>query len=525
MNSGTLTANGAITGTGTINGNSGNIRANYTVATGLTFNPGTSTVTIGGTFTGLVTGFGSYYNLAVSNTNGYTLNKNIIVYGNITGAGKIIAGNYTMQLNGNMSITTFTYGTSTVKLTGTNKQTINASYTFYNLENDNDSGSVMYGDVTINNNLKFDPISGPGAYTGAAPLYLNGHYFTMGSSATITGAGTTNGFIVPGTGNLSMYAGTTNVIFPIGTSDSVYSPVSIHADASTSFMVGLANSMTNQELNTVIKHGLNATWKIIPAADVTGFSSTMQWTSDQELPVFDRNNLYIYYRNDESAPTAWTRLGSLTSASGSNPYTITTSSMAMSNGSNYYFAVGDNNLALPVELISLTARPENGKNILEWRTASEINNDHFEIQRSEDAKNWNKIGETAGHGTTQEEETYSFIDASASTLAANTVYYRLRQVDYNGTSEYSGIRKVSVANSNAGLKLYPNPAKDILNISFGNYKEAGTIKIFNMNGACVYNYESVTLEEQIDLKYFKSGIYVLKVFTTNDVNTQVFYKE
>ena len=524
LKSGTLVIGANLSGGGTINGNTGTLNLKGSTSSSSTFVPGTSTVIIGGSSSQSSITFTSFYNLQVKNASGFTIASGSTVSGSITGTGKLIGpgpGTGLLSLKGDMAVSTFTPGSLKIRLTGSKLQHLNG-YTIYWLEIDNDSGAILNGDITINSYyLVFSPSTG--GYSGPSPLYLNGHYLTLGSAASISYANTTNGFIVPGTGHLSMYVKSIGTTFPIGTSDSTYTPVTIRADASTNVMVGLDNTLSNEELTAVKKHGVNATWNFTPLANATGFAATIQWNSGQELTSFDRDNIYVYYRTSQSSPTSWTQLGSLSSASGSGPYTVTGNQMSVTADSTYYFSVADKNIALPVELISFSANNSNGKNILEWNTASELNNDHFEVQRFDESKNWTAIAEIPGHGTTNQEQFYSYTDGSVQT--SNIVYYRLKQVDHNGKFEYSEIKRISCEQKNKTMKIFPNPARDVINLSFVNDGLIRDVKIFDMQGTCVYSYKNASYHNTIDISSLKNGIYFLKTYSGNDVSSQVFCKE
>ena len=122
--------------------------------------------------------------------------------------------------------------------------------------------------------------------------------------------------------------------------------------------------------------------------------------------------------------------------------------------------------ALPVDLIHFDVHATaNHHADLHWATASEINNSHFEIERSYDGKTFESVGEVAGNGNSQHQIVYSYLDEGIS-LMENTVFYRLKQVDFDGTSEYSDIRVVSFDEMGTGIHLsaYPNPMNDELSL-------------------------------------------------------------
>ncbi|HTF02895.1 MAG TPA: T9SS type A sorting domain-containing protein, partial [Bacteroidia bacterium] len=91
---------------------------------------------------------------------------------------------------------------------------------------------------------------------------------------------------------------------------------------------------------------------------------------------------------------------------------------------------------LPVSLISFAGKNENGKNILEWQTASETNNDYFTLERSDDGLLFSPVARVDGAGTVSQANSYSAIDDYAGHSAVT--YYRLRQTDLNGAYEYVG---------------------------------------------------------------------------------------
>ena len=115
--------------------------------------------------------------------------------------------------------------------------------------------------------------------------------------------------------------------------------------------------------------------------------------------------------------------------------------------------------ALPIELTYFDGHWDDvkGKNVLEWQTATEINNDFFEVQRISDTEsNFQTIAMVDGSGTVYDIVEYTFEDGDIK--KSGTYYYRLKQVDYNGGFEYSNIIAIDVIlNRQAALKVYPNP--------------------------------------------------------------------
>ena len=137
---------------------------------------------------------------------------------------------------------------------------------------------------------------------------------------------------------------------------------------------------------------------------------------------------------------------------------------------------------LPVVLTDFTAGAVlNRDALLTWATASEKNNDHFDIERSFDGTSFTQIGQVAGHGTTTAASAYTLTDANVAAKATGTVYYRLRQVDLDGTATYSPVRSVrftaSAAAAPIALSLYPNPAQASTTLDLSQLPTTGTYQV------------------------------------------------
>ncbi|HBS87203.1 MAG: hypothetical protein A2W91_03210 [Bacteroidetes bacterium GWF2_38_335] len=136
------------------------------------------------------------------------------------------------------------------------------------------------------------------------------------------------------------------------------------------------------------------------------------------------------------------------------------------SGTDQRFRAG----ALPVELGSFTcSSSENGVE-LNWSTYSEINNDFFEVQRSINGLDFQKIGKVSGNGNSNSYIEYTFTDGET---PAGTVYYRLKQTDYDGKYEYSEIiaATVSANKNNCVVKVIPNPCMGQCRVKIENCEE------------------------------------------------------
>ena len=125
---------------------------------------------------------------------------------------------------------------------------------------------------------------------------------------------------------------------------------------------------------------------------------------------------------------------------------------------------------VPVELTSFTASVSEGRVVLNWATATELNNQGFEIERASSSampvQGWEKIGYVPGNGTTSEPRTYSFLDPN---VQNGNYTYRLKQIDFDGTFAYSDEVAVEVDLTPSEYNLfqnYPNPFNPTTTISF-----------------------------------------------------------
>jgi uncharacterized repeat protein (TIGR01451 family) len=134
---------------------------------------------------------------------------------------------------------------------------------------------------------------------------------------------------------------------------------------------------------------------------------------------------------------------------------------------------------LPVTLVAFTAETVHNRDAqLTWSTASEANNDHFEVERSFDGTRFTKLDQVAGQGTTSLRTAYAFTDAGVASKATGVVYYRLKQVDTDGKSSYSPVRTVSFTKAAVlSLSLYPNPAQTVTKLDLSQLPTTVTVQV------------------------------------------------
>ena len=157
---------------------------------------------------------------------------------------------------------------------------------------------------------------------------------------------------------------------------------------------------------------------------------------------------------------------------------------------------------MPVTLVSFKGANEQNGNILTWKTTSETNNKGFQIERSVDAKTFENIGFVDGMGDNLGDKIYTFLDAKP---YFNT-YYRLKQLDWDGKSEYSRI--ITVKQDKTKLSVYPNPAKNEFFVSGLDREEA--VEIRNAAGRIVLE-QKVNPAQPVRTDKLLNGLYLIKV--------------
>ena len=175
-------------------------------------------------------------------------------------------------------------------------------------------------------------------------------------------------------------------------------------------------------------------------------------------------------------------------------------------------------IILPVKLINLKALRNDGSIKLSWSTATEKDNDYFEIQRSTDLIYFENIGNQIGSGNSNLLLEYNFTDNNIE--ESEIYYYRLKQVDFDGKYEYSKIISVlSKIEEQSKVSVYPNPAHNFFIVESSNRKKMDC-RVFNNTGQVIsklviYNSKSKILTED-----WEKGVYYIQITTDQETITR-----
>ncbi|NOX17600.1 MAG: T9SS type A sorting domain-containing protein [Chlorobi bacterium] len=384
---------------------------------------------------------------------------------------------------------------------------------------------VASGDLPIFNTVTVTSVLG---LDGGSALLDEGAslYIGPGGSVTATGGFNANRCVVPRAsaetyGYMGRYAQSTNetLLFPVGTRNGMayYSPVEIsfQADAispGAHFVVNPVHAKHPQ--NTSSTDYLQRYWEIYNQ----GFSNINAAVTCSYSPsdvVGNEANLWggkIDFGGD------WQRLNQADPAS----HSFSGSVDGFSD-----FTAGEFDV-MPVELTSFTILYDGKVNILSWETATETNNYGFEIERASPEgfrdtprqDEWKTIGFVEGNNTSTVKNEYKFVDDD---VENGVYYYRLRQIDLDGTATYSQIINIDVGNAPKGFVLnqnYPNPFNPSTIISFGSSKRTkAELVVFDQLGRKVKTLFEGTMEANeikkitFDAAAFSGGVYFYKLIT------------
>jgi hypothetical protein len=191
-------------------------------------------------------------------------------------------------------------------------------------------------------------------------------------------------------------------------------------------------------------------------------------------------------------------------------------------GWNWWWAIDNFKVCasnpIPVELTSFVASVTGSNVTLNWSTATETNNQGFEIQRSNGGE-YQVVGYVAGHGTTVEPQSYSFTDQN---VGAGKYQYRLRQIDYDGKYEYSSVVEVEVLGPKefSLAQNYPNPFNPTTAIDFNLAVDSKvTLKVFDVLGQEIItlvngNLSAGSHKVSFDASSLNSGVYLYRIDAT-----------
>ncbi len=254
---------------------------------------------------------------------------------------------------------------------------------------------------------------------------------------------------------------------------------------------------------------LNAPTNLRAAAGSTANNIVLTWTDNSS------NEDYFVLERSPDGNDPWTVLSATIPVN-----TTTYADNNPPNGNAHFYRIKAVNVggesgyaqsvsALPVTYLSFVARYQNGAVVVTWETATEQDNAYFDVERSTDAKTYSAIGRVAGNGLSTSRQVYSLIDESPK---PGWNYYRLKQVDTDGTFAYS--RPVAVLNADtlAGttLSLFPNPTSGPVTLDLNGNAAVAGVRVSSMKGQWV---SLPVTDNVLNASTLPAGQYIVEIQT------------
>ena len=434
-------------------------------------------------------------------------------FGNLANNGTIADNGREIYFNGNSAQT----------ISGT------SAFSIRHLDVNNSNGLTMQQNIIIGDTLELS--------TG--PLLLNSKTLTLNNSSP-TGIFRTNGYIVSeqsdNSGKLIWNIGNTfgAHVFPFGKATGEYIPFTLTTTAGNignvtvstfptatnntplpTTPVAVTNVNTNGADNST--NTVDRFWQI----DKDGVSGTATLTfTATATEIGSIVNLNAQRWN--GAINSWDA-----PLSGQTNTATTATVPAVTSFSTW--ALSGNNTPLPIELLSFNAAVTNSHVDLNWKTASEKNNDYFTVEKTKDGSVYEYVATIQGAGNSSQTNSYSTEDANP---YLGSSYYRLKQTDFDGKYTYSELRYVSLLVEKL-VNISPNPSSNgNITVTLQNYQnEIIRLEIKSINGEIVYSQnkelgnEPQTLIMIENLSGLAKGLYFLKLTTAQTSENKKFVIE
>ena len=417
------------------------------------------------------------------------------------------SGNATLTLQNADLINngSFEPGNGSVRMTGTAAGNIGGSNpaAFFNLLIANTAGIQLQNNISIINQLEL-----------ASMFHANNFGINLGSNASIINEAELHR-LTDITGNTGHVTTTRNFAAPlVGNHPGNLGVEFVNAPA-------LGNTIITRYASVFVQNGsstgrIQRYYNIEPTNNSSLNASVRFYYLDAELNGIDEATALLWKSTNNGQ--TWTTM--------QPDARNTTLNYLQKDGVDDFslWTIGGANLnsPLPVVFTSFNAECKQEGAHLVWSTAMEQNSDVFIIEKSKDGFSWNEVGTIDAKGTAAD---YKFNDKEA-----GTAYYRLKQVDVDGTFTYSKIIRSDCEIKKITVMLYPNPASEFTELVFNSAKAFNTtIQVFNNNGQLVKQLQTAVQQGnnkvRINLPGLSSGTYMIRINHEELNVTKTFIKQ
>lgn len=272
---------------------------------------------------------------------------------------------------------------------------------------------------------------------------------------------------------------------------------------------------TNREKPATINSRLNREWRVQETGTVGTVSLTYNLSTitgpNDVIGANNLNLLRLLVDDDGNFSTGATLIEPTSTNAIDNTVTFN-----VNFTSGQYFTLGSEEVgALPIELIEFkTTVLQNNTVKVEWLTASETNNAFYSVERSTDGINFETIANIQGAGNSDVQNTYSYIDLKP---IEGVSFYRLKQTDFNGTSEVSELRRIVILLQEEEIRfaIFPNPSRSNEQItlkSASRETSIAMIKVYDLTGAPLLEYSVDAPRQELRMTLsLQTGIYLVQI--------------
>lgn len=459
----------------------------------------------------------SYYNLSIATAGTKTAGGNIDVNGNLTTASTAtcklnmdihrlnIAGNLTIEaINGLDASNT----SSLLTLDGSINQILSGS------ELTNVTIDKPGGDVILNDEISLD-----GKLTlTSGNIDASTNNLVLTANASVSGASDASHV----RGNVAKTTtSTSQFIFPVGDGTS-YRPIAITPSNTdeTTWTANYQNTAYGDlEVDPPLQVVSDVEYWNLDRSGVANGTVTLWWDENSTINTNDLSELSVAHYNNESS--LWEDAGNSGTTGNSSAGSV--SSSAEWNSYSPFTIGSSDAMALPVTYLGMVGVcSDDGDVDLSWRTASEQNSSHFEVERSNDGFEWVQIGTVPATGFSNQKMEYDYQDINASKYFDG--YYRLRQVDFDGKEEVLAPIAIFCENEKEiTMEVYPNPTAGSTGIyvNYGGETNQSTELVVTDSFGKIVTKQSIVLTTgdnifDINLENCQQGIYTVFLETQND---------
>lgn len=356
------------------------------------------------------------------------------------------------------------------------------------------------------------------------------HFITFDYNATVSSADNSSHIVGPVRKEINSGGGTNTFTFPLG-DGTYYMPLEISnygnrrsQDYFTATYFPVRNEFAGDSIANSIHHVSQAEYWDLDRSATSGTPTTtvrvrLYYDENKNSgSVTSGSNLIVAHWTG----SIWENLGRGSGSSSNNTSGSIYTSSNVSNFSPFTLGSNSNSNPLPIVLLDFNAKAiENAINIT-WKTAAELNNDYYNVEKSLDGINWTVISTIKGIGTTESISEYGTIDANP---VNGVQFYRLKQVDFNGQFEYSSIVPVKFSGLANKINLFPSPATTTLNVSLDNPENSEvTVNIYNSLGQIVMTANTLSSNLTLDIAELQAGVYVVEIVCNGELTQSKLIK-